>query len=219
LFDLYNTLVDDGGGAARDAVTRQMGTVLGVDPDAFVGLFHTRWRARLTGTFGPLDSMVRNWARELGGAPDEAQVAAAVRLRTELTRALLDSAHATTLDALDALRDNGFRLAVVSNCTIETSLVWHASPFGRRFDAAALSCDLGIGKPDPDIYRWAARALDVPPDECVYLGDGADGELPGAAAVGMAVVRTTEFADTDPSWAGPAVRTLAELVEISGRPG
>jgi putative hydrolase of the HAD superfamily len=36
--------------------------------------------------------------------------------------------------------------------------------------------------------------------------------LAGAAAVGMAVLRTTEFQDTDPAWPGERVGSLAELV-------
>ncbi|HWB35871.1 MAG TPA: HAD family hydrolase [Rugosimonospora sp.] len=214
LIDLFNTLIDDGGGAARDAVTREMGTVLGVDPDAFVGLFHARWRARLTGAYGPLDAMLRDWARELGGSPDGAAVTEAVRLRVALTGRLLAGVRAGTLDALDSLRDKGFRLALVTNCTVETPLAWHAGPLAGRFDATAFSCELRVGKPDPAIYEWAAGAVGVPPHECVYLGDGADGELAGAAALGMRAVRTTEYADSDPAWTGPTIATLAGLLDI-----
>ncbi len=218
LIDLFNTLIDDGGGAPRDQVTRQMGSVLGVDPDAFVGLFHARWHGRLVGAFGALDVMCRDWARELGGAPDDTAVAEAVRLRTDLTADLLASARPATLNTLDTLRGNGFRLALVSNCTVETVLVWKDSAFGTRFDALAFSCDLGVGKPDPAIYRWAADAVGVPPERCLFVGDGAGGELAGAAAVGMSVVRTTEFAHSDPSWAGPTIGALSELVDLTAAP-
>ena len=100
--------------------------------------------------------------------------------------------------------------------------MWKASPFGTRFDATALSCDLGIGKPDPAIYQWAADELGVLPADCLFIGDGADRELAGAAALGMRVLRTTEFADTDAHWLGPTIAglpdllTLPELQEVSG---
>ena len=42
-------------------------------------------------------------------------------------------------------------------------------------------------------------------------GDGADGELAGAAAVGMTVLRTTEHQDTDPGWIGPVIANLRDL--------
>ena len=43
------------------------------------------------------------------------------------------------------------------------------------------------------------------------MGDGADGELAGAAAVGMTVLRTTEHQDTDPGWIGPVIANLRDL--------
>jgi putative hydrolase of the HAD superfamily len=219
LLDLFNTLVDDGGGAARDDVTRRMAGVLGVDPDAFTGLFHRRWRARLTGGYGPLAEMVRAFAVELGGAPDDAAVERAVRLRTGLASALLGGAPAGTLATLDALRAKGVRLAVVSNCTVEVAQVWPASPLGARFDATAFSCELGVGKPDPAIYRHAAQALGVTPADCLYVGDGADRELAGALEAGASVLRTTEFADSDPGWPGPRIGALSQLLDVIGRRG
>jgi putative hydrolase of the HAD superfamily len=211
LIDLFNTLIDDGGGAARDDVTGQMGRVLGVDEAAFTALFHRHWRERLIGALGPLDVMLADFARQLGGAPSAAEITAAVALRTELTTSLLATARPGTLRTLDTLRANGFRLALVSNCTTEVATIWKSSPFGDRFDAVALSCELGLGKPDPAIYRWATDALGVTPQQCLYVGDGADGELAGAAALGMTVLRTTEFADTDPTWPGPTISALTEL--------
>ncbi len=106
---------------------------------------------------------------------------------------------------------------MVSNCTAEVATSWKSSPFGSRFDAVALSCELGLGKPDPAIYRWATDALGVTPQQCLYVGDGADGELAGAAALGMTVLRTTEFADTDPTWPGPTISALTDLIAAAHR--
>ncbi|WP_308447807.1 HAD family hydrolase [Micromonospora sp. AKA38] len=68
-----------------------------------------------------------------------------------------------------------------------------------------------LAKPAPAIYRLAAERLGVRPAECVFVGDGADGELAGARAVGMTAFRTTEHNDTDPGWGGPAFFTLDSL--------
>ena len=133
LLDLFNTLVDDGGGAARDDVTRRMAGVFGVDPDAFTGLFHRRWRERLTGGYGPLAEMVRAFAAELGGAPDEGAVERAVRLRTGLASGLLGGAPAGTLAALERCGPREWRLGLVSNCTVETAQLWPA----RRWRAGS----------------------------------------------------------------------------------
>jgi len=93
---------------------------------------------------------------------------------------------APTLEVLDALRADGHRLALISNATSDTAEAWPGSPLAARFDAVVFSCDVGLAKP-PAIYRAAADRLGADPATCVFVGDGADGELPGAAAVGMAV--------------------------------
>jgi putative hydrolase of the HAD superfamily len=40
-----------------------------------------------------------------------------------------------------------------------------------RFDHVIESSKLGIRKPDPRIYALMCEALDVAPEECVYLDD------------------------------------------------
>ncbi|MEV4756359.1 HAD-IA family hydrolase [Micromonospora sp. NPDC049559] len=88
---------------------------------------------------------------------------------------------AATLDVLDALRADGHPLALVSNATSDTAEAWPDGPLARRFDVAVFSCEVGLAKPDPAIYRAAADRLGADPAGCVFVGDGADGELAGAA--------------------------------------
>ena len=78
--------------------------------------------------------------------------------------------------------------------------------------ASDISCPAKSGwpTPNPAIYRIAAERLGVAPAEFVFVGDGADGELAGAAAVGLSILRTTEHNDTDPSWGGHSFATLGD---------
>ena len=68
----------------------------------------------------------------------------------------------------------------------EDSRLWHSTPFAPLMDAAVLSFDAGIAKPDPRIYDLAVRRLGVAAEHCLYVGDGADGELSGATKAGRA---------------------------------
>jgi putative hydrolase of the HAD superfamily len=210
LFDLYNTLVPSRD-TNREAVTRAMGADLGVDPDAYQRLFLTLWRERLTGAFGDLHSTVRTLARRLGAEPSEAAVNLAVSRRAELTRSLIQPS-AQTLHVLDELRGRGHRLGLVSNCTVETTAVWPDTPLAARFDTAIFSCLLGVGKPGRGSYLAACAALGAEPGNCVFVGDGADQELPGAAAVGLRAIQTTEYAMSDPTWSGERIASLTELL-------
>src|SRR6185369_13855930 len=108
LFDLYDTLVAAGSAAERDAVSRAMGTDLGIDPDRFAAEYEQTRALRFVGALGDLESTVRAIAVRL----------AATR-RLMLTRRLLWPS-AATLTALDQLRRGGWRLGLVSNCSSET---------------------------------------------------------------------------------------------------
>lgn len=208
IFDLFHTLVD-GADSERDRVVGEMARMVGVEPTALVAAYHATWRDRMTRW--DVAETVRLLAGRLGGTPTDEQVVRAAAHRRQLAGWLLESVTPETLAVLDALRADGHPLALVSNATAEAAEAWRTSRLGRRFDVAVFSCQVGVAKPDPAIYRVAADRLGVDPAECVFVGDGADGELAGAAAVGMTVIRTTEHHDNDPSWDGPALATLAEL--------
>lgn len=211
IFDLYHTLLH-GANDERDRVVARMGELVDVDPAALVQAYHDTWRDRLVRW--DAEQTVRILAERLGGSPSPAQVAQAAALRLELADRVLGAVSPTTLTVLDELRTAGWRLGLVSNATSETAQAWPVSALARRFDIAVFSCDLGVAKPDPDIYLAAVKGLGASPERCVYVGDGADGELAGAAALGMTVWRTTEHNDTDPSWPGPVIASLPELVPV-----
>ncbi|MFU8852246.1 HAD family hydrolase [Micromonospora sp. SL1-18] len=214
IFDLFHTLVD-GANSERDRVVGEMAIMVGVVPEALVAAYHATWRDRMT-EWDVADT-VRILAGRLGGAPTEEQVARAAAHRRELAARLLDSVAPETLAVLDALRADGHPLGLISNATAETAEAWPSSGLARRFDVAVFSCEVGLAKPDPAIYRAAAERLGVAPSDCVFVGDGADGELAGAATVGMAVVRTIEHNDSDPAWDGRALATLGELPALLHR--
>ncbi|MEU8257295.1 HAD-IA family hydrolase [Micromonospora inaquosa] len=208
IFDLFHTLIQ-GADEERDRVVGEMAVMVGLAPADLVAAYHATWRDRLVRW--DVEETIRILAGRLGGTPTDEQVARAGEHRRALARRVLHSVSTATLDVLDALRGEGHPLALISNATSDTAEAWSQSPLAQRFDVAVFSCDVGLAKPDPAIYHLAAERLGVGPGECVFVGDGADGELAGAAAVGMTVLRTREHNDSDPGWGGPVVATLGDL--------
>ncbi|MEU3452355.1 HAD family hydrolase [Micromonospora sp. NPDC006766] len=214
IFDLFHTLID-GADSERDRVVGEMALMVGVEPAALVDAYHATWRDRMLRW--DVAETVLVLAGRLGGTPTEEQVARAAAHRRELATRLLGRVAPETLAVLDALRADGHPLGLISNATAETAEAWPAGPLARRFDAAVFSCEVGVAKPDPAIYRAAAERLGVDASDCVFVGDGADGELAGARAAGLTVIRTTEHRDSDPDWTGPALASLGELPALLGR--
>jgi len=211
IFDLFDTLVD-GANDERDRVVSEMGTVVGVEPMDLVRAYNQSWRERLTQW--DVEHTVRTLSGQCGGAPTDDQVAHAVGLRRALAARVLDSVRPSTLDVLKRLRDDGWRLGMISNATAEAFEAWPSSRLASLFDAVVFSCEVGLAKPHPEIYQVAAQRLGARPEDCVFIGDGADDELAGAKAAGMTVVRTVEHSDTDPSWPGVTVASLADLPRL-----
>jgi HAD superfamily hydrolase (TIGR01509 family) len=65
--------------------------------------------------------------------------------------------------------------------------VLRATGLDRHFNAVVSSEEVAHGKPAPDVYLAAARALDVEPAAVVAIEDSANG-IRSAAAAGMTVV-------------------------------
>ncbi len=85
---------------------------------------------------------------------------------------------------LSSLRDCGYRLGVCSN--LATPYVAPARQLLKPFiDAAIWSCEVGLVKPDPEIYRMAARQLGVPVAAVLMVGDTHRTDVAGPQAAGL----------------------------------
>lgn len=85
---------------------------------------------------------------------------------------------------LAALRAAGVPVAVVSNTGWDIRGSFAAAGLPELVDRFVLSCELGVEKPDPLIFRTACERLGVPPERALMVGDDPvrDG---GAVAAGI----------------------------------
>lgn len=87
-------------------------------------------------------------------------------------------------------RRAGGRTAFLSNSGPEMMARVRAErPLESLFDAVIISCEVGLAKPDPAIYRLSLEQLGLPASEVLFVDDRVD-NLAGAAAVGL---RTLHF--------------------------
>lgn len=75
-----------------------------------------------------------------------------------------------------------------------------AYPWIGAIARPTLSYEVGALKPDPVIYRAAARAVGRPPARCLFVDD-LPGNVAGARAVGMQAIRFTDAATLRPALA------------------
>ncbi len=95
-------------------------------------------------------------------------------------------------DLVGRLRALGVRTALLSNSWGNT---YPRERIDRLFDAVVISGEVGLRKPDPDIYRLALDRLGVEPEHAAFLDD-AEPNLDGARAIGMHAVLHIDAAST-----------------------
>jgi putative hydrolase of the HAD superfamily len=108
------------------------------------------------------------------------------------------------IGAVRTAREAGVRTGLVSNS-------WGAGRYDRSvfpelFDGVVISGEVGLHKPQPEIFELGAERVGLPPEECVFVDDLRE-NCAGAEAVGMTAVlhRGSE-------------RTLPELERLLGVP-
>ncbi|MBW4031897.1 MAG: HAD-IA family hydrolase [Acidobacteria bacterium] len=89
-----------------------------------------------------------------------------------------------TVELLAALHAGGTRVALLSNAGFDFSDPFRHSPMAEFFEAMFVSAEMGLIKPDPEIYRVAARELGIPLDRMVFI-DNKKINVDAAVALGV----------------------------------
>lgn len=93
--------------------------------------------------------------------------------------------HPEIIPMLQTLREKGFSIGLITNCYFEERDAIRNSLLFGYFDGVCMSCELGLKKPDVDIFRKCTELLEVSPSQCIYVGDGGSYELETAEKLGM----------------------------------
>jgi putative hydrolase of the HAD superfamily len=121
----------------------------------------------------------------------------------------------TTHALLEALRGRDIRLGLVSNAFDPGWLLRRdldQMGVGERLDYAVFSSEVGKRKPHPDIFRRALDALDVAPEEALFVGDRLYEDVRGAGELGMTTVQALWFrADEHPDGREPDFQAFTQM--------
>lgn len=90
-------------------------------------------------------------------------------------------------EMLAELRRRGYKTCLISNCNYLTPGVVDRMGLPGMLDEIVLSFEVGLVKPEKAIYQLAADRLGLATGECLFVGDGGDGELDGARNAGCKV--------------------------------
>jgi putative hydrolase of the HAD superfamily len=82
-----------------------------------------------------------------------------------------------------------FQLAVISNFDGRLRFILQHLGISKFFSHVFISSELGADKPDPEIYRRAARLIKLHPNEVLHVGDDSQRDWEAATAAGLSVFR------------------------------
>lgn len=86
-------------------------------------------------------------------------------------------------ELLDYLKENNIKTSIATSSPIERTIKYLSSVnMDKRFDELVSGYMVEKGKPEPDIYLYAAKKLGVSPKNCMVLEDSPAGILSGYKA-------------------------------------
>ena len=87
--------------------------------------------------------------------------------------------------AVRDLRAGGVRTGLISNSW--GTGIYDPAVLAELFDGVVISGEVGLHKPQPEIYELGAERIGVPASECVFVDDLRE-NIAGAEAVGMTAI-------------------------------
>ncbi len=228
LFDLDDTLHDDSAAYKRAArrVAEDVARERGIDAqrllDAYIAQASGFWKKLSVEHLAlPIhDARTQLWSDALvaSGVPFDIALAAECAQRYTRYRADVLELAPGALELVAALRARGCKLGIVSNGFAATHHE-KVDRLGLRpyIDALFLADEMGMVKPDPEIFRHACRTLGSEPARTAMVGDRYDRDVTGAAEAGLFTVLIDIHAIPLPDGAVPpdaVVDTLDEVLAV-----
>jgi len=103
-----------------------------------------------------------------------------------------------------------YKLALLSNTMSDhPRVLLRESGYDRYFHYILCSRDVGVRKPNPEVFRIVLRELGVRPEEAVHVGDSVEADMVGARDSGITGIwiKTPD----QPPWTGYTIGSVCEL--------
>jgi putative hydrolase of the HAD superfamily len=221
IFDLFGTLVNDFATSVGQTYT-DLAEVLQVPIEQFMPLWRQTTKMRSDGTFQTVEAGIEHVCGIMGLRVGAEEMTKAVEIRLEQARRALEP-RPEAVATLGRLKDDGYKIGLLSNCSVEIPIIWPETVFADLIETAVFSCRARLMKPDPRIYQLACELLGVMPERCLYVADGENHELAAAANVGLHSVlirnssrdNESELLREAREWPGSAISTLPDVLTLA----
>lgn len=189
IFDMYETLITHYESPLYFGA--QMASDAGITEEKFRELWTPTEKDRTIGKIS-LEEILEKILRE-NKCYSESKMNFIMKKRIQAKEEVFEHLHKEIIPMLNLLKKKGILIGLISNCFSEESMVIKKSILYPYFDAACLSYDEGMQKPDMAIFQRCLEKLKIQANECLYVGDGGSYELETAEKVGMKAVQAVWY--------------------------
>ena len=189
IFDMYETLITHYESPLYFGA--QMASDAGIAEEKFRELWTPTEKDRNIGKIS-LEEILEKILKE-NKCYSESKMNFIVKKRIQAKEEVFEHLHKEIIPMLNLLKEKGILIGLISNCFSEESMVIKKSILYPYFDAACLSYDEGMQKPDMAIFHRCLEKLKIQANECLYVGDGGSYELETAEKVGMKAVQAVWY--------------------------
>ncbi|RLI96957.1 MAG: hypothetical protein DRO99_03680 [Candidatus Aenigmatarchaeota archaeon] len=176
IFDLWNTLAYNKGAGKNPILMLE--EKLGLNMD----LYREVEQGFMTKKFGTKKEAMISLCKHIGVKPRDMLIDSLVYMWEHMQ--LNVSLFPDVVPVLQKLRKK-YKIGLISNTECFTTKEFLDKGYGKHFDYIAFSCDLGMLKPDPSIFRVTMHELGSKPEETVMVGDNLMDDVLAAEKLGM----------------------------------
>ena len=220
IFDLFGTLIDDFVSSTGQMNT-ELATALDVPYEQFMPVWTQTSEMRIIGAFETVEANIEYVLHAMNAHARAEQIRRAVEIRMRYIRQALEP-RPDAIDTLNRLQKYGYKVGLISNCSIEIPLLWEETAFANLISTPIFSSRVRLKKPDTRIYHLACERLGVAPESCLYIADGEDHELSAAAKVGLHPVLIRILSERSmrglhqeaKEWEGATIASLSDVLQL-----
>ena len=191
VFDMFETLITLFEG--RTYFGENIAEDVGADPALFRKEWHAIENDRSIGKY-TIEEGLELVFKKLGVYSAE-NVKLAADKRKENLEDSFSGVPDESIALLQELKKRNIKVGLITNMFSDERDFVRRSEMMQYFDAALISYEQGICKPELSLFEKMTQLLGVRPQECLYVGDGGSKELYAAREVGMHPVQCTWFHD------------------------
>lgn len=193
IFDVYETLVTQHNSPLYFG--EQIAEDIGIPNEEFQAIWEPSGEKRTLGLL-TLEEVLETILRE-HNCYSEDLLKHIVEKRISAKEQCFQNLHQDILPLLTEIWQTNKKIGMISNCFPEEAMVIRQNALSEYFNSICLSCELGMKKPDPEIFKKCLAELYVKPNECLYVGDGDSGELQAAQKLGMTALQAGWYLERD----------------------